>query len=244
MIALLPFLAAALAPAGLYAPASAANVLAVQALDAGARPAAVEIVRELAASRTLRGIAIESDPSSSDCSAKPYAAAARLASSVQRAEEGWRLELGLYLVDCAGWSVNEWHNEVLLAHPALDGDFEKLGLAVLLRLRTWIHEEPVVASALFRQGLAYDPATAKPTYFYTLFKTNDGYMRAYVRPGGPAYIAGMRTNDIVDKVDGKWWWEYGTYQTQQRAYDGLPHTFEITRGKTTVKVALGEPFTP
>ena len=48
----------------------------------------------------------------------------------------------------------------------------------------------------------------------------------------------------VDKLDGKYWWEYGTYQTQLRAYDGQPHTFEITRGKEKVSVALGAPFVP
>jgi len=37
-------------------------------------------------------------------------------------------------------------------------------------------------------------------------------MRALVRAGGPAWIAGLRTGDIVDKVDGRYWWEYGTYQ--------------------------------
>jgi len=67
-------------------------------------------------------------------------------------------------------------------------------------------------------------------------------MRAYVRPGGPAYAAGLRTNDIIEKLDGKFWWEYGTYQTEQRAYDGKPHTFEIKRGKETLTIRLGDPF--
>ncbi len=52
----------------------------------------------------------------------------------------------------------------------------------------------------------------------------------------------MRTNDIIDKLDGKFWWEYGTYQTQLRAYDGKPHTFDITRGAKAVYVQLGAPF--
>ncbi len=93
----------------------------------------------------------------------------------------------------------------------------------------------------FSEGLAYDPRSG-PTYFYSLFKTVDGQMRAYVRPGGPAYAAGMRTNDIVEKLDGKYWWEYGTFQSEARAYDGLPHTFEIQRGKTALSITLGAPF--
>jgi hypothetical protein len=53
----------------------------------------------------------------------------------------------------------------------------------------------------------------------------------------------MRTNDIVDKVDGRYWWEYGTYQTQLKAYDGKPHTFDVTRGdRHDIHVALGAPY--
>jgi len=51
---------------------------------------------------------------------------------------------------------------------------------------------------------------------------------------------------VIDKLDGKFWWEYGTYQTQQRAYDGLPHAFDVERGKVggrPAHVQLREPFT-
>ena len=61
-------------------------------------------------------------------------------------------------------------------------------LAALFRMRTWTLERPALASALFARGLAYEPLGAKPTYLYSLFKTADGQMRAYVRPGGPAYV--------------------------------------------------------
>jgi len=121
-------------------------------------------------------------------------------------------------------------------------DAEKLGMSLSLRFNTWLHMEPARASALLASGLAYDPATKQPTYFYTLFKTDDGNMRAFVRPGGPAYVAGLRTNDIIDKLDGRYWWEYGTYQTEQRAYDGRPHVFEVTRGKEKLQISLREPF--
>jgi len=63
-----------------------------------------------------------------------------------------------------------------------------------------------------------------------------------MRPGGPAYTSGLRTNDIVVKLDGKFWWEYGTFQTQRRAYDGLPHDFDVTRGSKDLHVALGAPY--
>ena len=93
------------------------------------------------------------------------------------------------------------------------------------RLLDWSHAQPARSQALFQRGLAVLPGDP-PTYLYSLFKTVDGQMRAYVRAGGPAYVAGLRTDDIVNTVDGKFWWEYGTYQTQQRAYDGKPHVFE------------------
>jgi hypothetical protein len=67
-----------------------------------------------------------------------------------------------------------------------------------------------------------------------------------VRPGGPAYAAGLRTGDVVDKLDGRFWWEYGTYQTQLRAYDGKPHDFDVQRGTVggpPAHVQLGEAFT-
>ncbi len=183
------------------------------------------------ASQALHAIRIETDPSASDCTNKPYVAAARFASTVTHGNVGWTFDIGLVLVDCAGWSVDEFHENTVLPHPPTKFDAEKLGMSLSLRFNTWLHMEPAFASALLASGLAYDPATKKPSYFYTLFKTDDGNMRAFVRPGGPAYVAGLRTNDIVQKLDGKYWWEYGTYQTEQRAYDGEPHSFDVTRGK-------------
>jgi hypothetical protein len=227
---------------GLFAPASAAGVIGVEALDPAAKPAAMEIVRQLAASRSLRPLPIDEDPSASDCRAKPYAAAARIATDAVQGAAGWTFDVGLQLVDCAGWSVEEWHDAVQLSHPPEAADAEKLGIDALIRLRTWMAEQPVLSRALFTQGLAYDPASATPMYLYALFKTDDGNMRAYVRPGGPAYAAGLRTNDVVDKLDGKYWWEYGTYQTERRAYDGRPHVFEVTRGKQRLQITLGAPF--
>jgi hypothetical protein len=207
-----------------------------------ARPAAIEITRQVEASQTLRAIEINTDPSASDCANKPYVAAARLASTLVHGEVGWTFDIGLVLVDCAGWSVNEWHENVVLAHAPTVTDAEMLGMSLELRLQTWMQTDAALANALLRTGLAYDPSSKKPTYFYTLFKTDDGNMRAYVRPGGPAYDAGLRTNDIIQKIDGKYWWEYGTYQTEQRPYDGKPHAFDVTRGKQAIHVQLGAPY--
>jgi hypothetical protein len=211
-------------------------------LDANAKPAAVELLRQVQASRALRAIEIEGDPSASDCTSKPYAAAVRLSSTVVRGSRGWWFDVGLVFVDCAGWSVDEWHESDVLAQPPRRSDAERLGMSLAVRLQTWMHSHERFGAALFRNGLAYDPETHAPTFFYTLFKTDDGNMRAYVRPGGPAYDAGLRTNDIIDKLDGRYWWEYGTYQTQRRAYDGKPHSFDVTRGKLKVHVQLGSPF--
>lgn len=227
--------------AGLFAAASSAHVLGIEPMDALARPAAMEMERQLAAGSSLRAIEISGDPSSSDCSQKPYAAVAQIETTAIEGSAGWSFDAGLVLLDCAGWNVDEWHEQLSLDHPPTSADAEKLGINLLLRLRTWMYAKPVLADTLFSKGLAYRPHAA-PTYFYTLFKTSDGEMRAFVRPGGPAYEAGMRTNDIVEKIDGRWWWEYGTYQAEQRAYDGKPHAFELKRGKTTLVVRLGEPF--
>jgi predicted metalloprotease with PDZ domain len=148
----------------------------------------------------------------------------------------------LELFDCAGWLVDQWHEQdwVMGSVPS-EEQLVSLSLAALARVQAWMRDEPVAAESLMTRGLAYDPRKG-PTYWYTLFKTTDGQMRAYVRPGGPAYAAGMRTNDIVVRLDGKFWWEYGTFQTQGRAYDGLPHTFEVMREGKKLDVQLGAPY--
>lgn len=182
------------------------------------------------------------DPNAADCSQKKYAVFVRATSTRFAVHEGTDLDVGLELSDCAGWSVDEWHEHQLLPQAPRKLDVQRLGTAAASRLRIWIVQHPVVARNLLGKGLAYDPAHAHPTFFYSLYKTVDGYMRAYVRPGGPAYAAGMRSGDIVDKLDGKYWWEYGTYQTQLRAYDGLPHAFDVTRGGQSYHIVLTESF--
>ncbi len=228
--------AATIAEPGLFAPPSAAHAVAV--LDDGSPDgarAAQEVTAAVARGWSgFRVVSARGDPSASDCAAKPYAAALKL--TVTPLGSDGR-DTGLELLDCAGWSVEQWHAQEPVGQAALD---------VLFRLRAWTRDHPALAGEVFERGLAFDPSAPRPTYFYVLFKPSDGYMRAIVRPGGPAYAAGLRTGDVIDKLDGKFWWEYGTYQTELRAYDGLPHDFDVERGKVggpPGHVQLGAPFT-
>ena len=229
-----PFAAAVAAAAGLPigSPAKSNGVVAVVAGSPAAEPAAYEVAAAIGRGwkpfTALREPAVDTQR---DCSSAPYASIVRV--SVE--PSGELEDVGVQLFDCAGWSVDQWH--------AQGGDVRAGALGDLDRVRVWMHEHPELAANVFGRGIAFDPAVPRPTYFFTLFKTNDGIMHALVRAGGPAWNAGLRTGDIVDKVDGKFWWEYGTYQTQLRAYDGKPHTFDVTRGNVhDIHVALGEPY--
>jgi hypothetical protein len=228
--------AATIADPGLFAPPDAANVVAVA--DDGTydgRLAAQMLVDVIAAGwHGMRAVHPSGDPSVADCRTKPYAAVFRLTVTPLG---GDRHDVGLELQDCAGWSVDEWHDQ-----GAAVG---KTALAALWRMRYWMLAHPAFAHELFSRGVAFDPTHPKPTYFFVLYKPADGYLRALVRAGGPAYEAGLRTGDVVDKIDGRFWWEYGTYQSQMRAYDGKPHSFDVQRGRVggaQVHVQLGEPF--
>ncbi|MBC5799172.1 MAG: hypothetical protein GIX03_13930 [Candidatus Eremiobacteraeota bacterium] len=223
-----PANAAVTEAAGMFAPASATATLRVYGEH---DPASVAVIGQLRATidrgwRGFRTVDASGDPAASDCAHKTYVAALRVVLDAD--------EVGLELADCAGWPVDQWYV------PRSD-DVRHDALAALFELRTWMVDNPGLARGLFSDGLAYEPR-AGPTYYYSLFKTVDGEMRAYVRPGGPAYVAGLRTNDIIEKLDGKYWWEYGTFETQARAYDGLPHTFDIIRGAANQTVTLGKPF--
>jgi hypothetical protein len=228
---------AATIPPGLFAPPAAARAVAV--IPDGT-PAGALAAHEISAAigrgwKGFRIVEAQGDPAASDCRDKPYAAVLRV--TVTPLVGSASSDIGLALFDCAGWSVDEWHAQNEPRLGALDD---------LFRLRLWQHDHPALADEVFERGLAFDPANPQPTYFYVLFKPSDGYMRALVRPGGPAYEAGLRTGDVIDNLDGHPWWEYGTYQTQQHAYDGRPHTYDVERGKVggpPGRVVLGEPFT-
>ncbi|MBV8720817.1 MAG: hypothetical protein JO277_01630 [Candidatus Eremiobacteraeota bacterium] len=190
----------------------------------------------------LRAFVTRDRPGDADCSKKPYAAYVDVLSSTFALVEGIDLDVGLRLEDCGGWIVGEWHDHAVFANGPQRTDAQGLAAQGAGRVLAWASSEPVRSANLLRTGLARAPSDA-PSFYYSLFKTVDGNMRLYVRGGGPAYEAGLRSGDVVNKIDGKWWWEYGTYQAQMRAYDGKPHVFEIVRNGVTSTVTLGEPYT-
>jgi hypothetical protein len=207
--------------------------------DALSGRAADEIARQIGAGwEGYRTLHLDGAPPDGDCAGKAYAAIVRTTASPESTTGP--VDVGLQLSDCADWPVDEWYVTAAATPDAVAGA-ESGALSLIVRLRTWMSDHPARARALFERGLAYAPG-APPTYLYTLFKTTDGQMRAYVRPGGPAFVAGLRTNDIVEKIDGRFWWEYGTYTTERIAYDDKPHAFEVTRGANTVDVRLAAPY--
>jgi hypothetical protein len=232
-------------PVGLYAPSQARGIVALD--DDGspaARTAMQAIAQALAQPQPCSPacpMVVHADPNARDCSGKRYAAYVLVTSSQFRLIEGTDLDIGLRLEDCGGWIVQEWHDHHLVTGTPQPGDARTLALSGLERLRGWSAAEPVRSTRLFTQGVASAPSDP-PTYFYAIFKTVDGNMRAYVRAGGPAYAAGLRSDDVINKIDGKFWWEYGTYQTQGKAYDGQPHSFEVQRSGKTFDVQLGSAF--
>lgn len=235
-----PVAAAELPLPGLFAPPSASNRIAVGNDGSADAVLATSAVVSGLNSGGIHAFTLQTDPNAQDCTGKSYAAYVDVLSTRFVLIEGTDVDIGVRLFDCGGWVVNEWHDHAVFAHPSAS-DIETLAQQGVARMREWGVRNGERWNHLLTQGLAY-AAGDPPTYYYSLFKTVDGNMRTYVRAGGPAYAAGMRTNDIVNKLDGEYWWEYGTYQTQARAYDGKPHTFELQRGKTTLNIQLGEPF--
>lgn len=230
-----------LAPSGMFAGSAGVSRIAVGSdgsADAQAAvPSAVDALRSAPGEQVF---AQQDDPNASDCSAKRYAAYVNVTSTRFTIIEGTDLDIGVQLFDCGGWEVMEWHDHAVFAQPSAT-DAAQLARQGVDRLLHWAASNPQRWQNLQQRGLAFAPGDP-PSYYYALYKTVDGNMRAYVRAGGPAYAAGMRTNDIVDKLDGLDWWMYGTYQTQSRAYDGKPHSFQLERGGSTIAVQLGAPF--
>ena len=226
--------ALAQAPAGLFAPARASNRIAVDSDgSASANAAAREVVRELDRA-PWTAFAWHGDPNATDCSGKPFAAYVFVSARTFRLTEGTDLDVGLRLEDCGGWIIDEWHDHALQTDATMN--VVPLATDGVARLRAWT-EGDQRAPALFASGLALAPGSS-PGYLYAIFKTVDGNMRIYARAGGAAYDAGLRTGDVLQKIDGRFWWEYGTYQTEQRSYDGKPHAFEIERGAQTLDISL------
>ena len=236
----IPPAAAAEMPAGMFVDARSSGKFAVGTDGSSDANAARGAVVDTLRAAKLGAFAMQSDPNASDCSRKPYAAYVTVSSTRFALLEGTDVDIGVSLQDCGGWSVGEWHDHAVFPSPSPD-DARSLGAQGAQRLLDWSRANPERWQHLVANGLAFAGGDG-PTYYYSLFKTVDGNMRAFVRGGGPAYAAGLRSNDIVDKLDGSYWWEFGTYQTQARAYDGKPHSFDIERGGKTLHVQLGEAF--
>jgi hypothetical protein len=222
---------------GMETPAWAAYRLAVG--DDGSRlgGVAADDVARLTNRNPIVAFRMRDEPNASDCSRKRYAAYLRVDTSEFALVEGTDVDVGLVLEDCGGWTVDEWHDhEVVAQTPDTEivGDLAQQGVD---RLDAWIDAAPAVAKNLFTHGVAVSPSSP-PSYFYSFFKTPDGQMRAYVRAGGPAYAAGLRSGDVLENVDGQPWWTYGTFPTQELAYDGKAHSFAVMRGKRRVNVNL------
>ncbi len=228
---------------GFYAPSSSSNRVAVDDDGTALGRAAADAVAAALTSGGWQAMRLHEDPNASDCARKRYAAYLRVAASTFALIEGDDLDIGLRLEDCGGWIVQEWHDHELVAHAPSAIDARALALDGVARMRAWTLAEPIRSRNLFALGVAAKRGD-KPTYFYTFFTTADGNLRAYVRAGGPAFEAGLRSGEIIEKIDGKLWWLYGTYQAEQRAYDGVPHTFEVSNGGRSAEVQLAGPFVP
>jgi hypothetical protein len=222
------------------------NTIAVVPAAENASAAAEMVFRTLRSWGRYHALLSALPASDAGCLAKRYAAALVVSVEPFGDSLGGGNDVGIRLEDCAGWPVDEWHETCDATRGGMpcSARIEEAALGDLFRMRTWSMLHPELATTLFEEGLAYQPGSP-PTYFYSLFKTSDGMMRAFVRPDGPAYLAGLRTNDIVEKVDGKFWWEYGTFVTQQFAHDGKPHTFSVRRkseGLAGVDLGAVRPF--
>jgi hypothetical protein len=228
-------------PPGMFAGPAAASRIAVGTDGSADAQSAVSAVAEALRSAPGTQVSVQQDdPNTSDCTAKRYAAYVNVTSTRFTLIEGTDIDIGVQLFDCGGWEVTEWHDHAVFAQPSAP-DAAQLGQQGVGRMLGWAASNPQRWNNLQQRGLAFAPGDP-PSYYYALYKTVDGNMRAYVRAGGPAYAAGMRTDDIVDKLDGLDWWMYGTYQTQARAYDGKPHSFQLERAGSTIAVQLGAPF--
>ncbi|MGC8485635.1 MAG: hypothetical protein ACP5O6_08400 [Candidatus Baltobacteraceae bacterium] len=229
-------------PPGLLAPPSAALHIVVD--DDGTsfgRIAAATVATSLSANG-FSVVRRHATPDLRDCAKKTYAAYLYVRRQRFTLLEGTNLDIGLRLEDCGGWIVREWHDHAV--RRRLDTALvRRLAQQGVQRLLAWRARHPVRAHVLFVHGLSL-PQNLRPTYYFALFKTVDGYMRVYVRAGGPAWAAGMRSGEIVDKIDGRWWWDYGTFQSEARSYDGKAHSFQVRVGAIARQIRLSGPVLP
>jgi len=226
---------------GFYAPESARNRIAIDDDGTALGRAAADAAAGALGNVESQAIRVHEDPNAGDCANKRYAAYLYVSASTFALIEGDDLDVGLRLEDCGGWIVSEWHDHEIVAPPPTRAQARMLALQGVARLQAWRIADSVRSRNLLTRGVAWQSGD-KPTYFYALFRSSDGNLRAYVRAGGPAYAAGMRSGDVIVTIDGKAWWEYGTYASEQRAYDGRPHIFDLQREGRPLHITLGAPF--
>ena len=226
---------------GFYAPASVRGRIAVDDDGTLLGRAAADAAGAGLSTGAWQTLRLHEDPNASDCARKRYAAYLYVTASTFALIEGDDLDVGLRLEDCGGWIVAEWHDHQVVASPPTEEEARALALQGVARLRAWALADPIRSENLFGSGVGARPGD-KPTYFYAFFRSADGNLRAYVRAGGPAYVAGLRSGDAIETIDDEAWWRYGTYQSEQRAYDGKPHAFEVLRGSRSLEIQLGAPF--
>jgi|HubBroStandDraft_4_1064222.scaffolds.fasta_scaffold00004_172 hypothetical protein len=227
---------------GLDASPAARNRVAIDDDGTPLGRAAADTVGAALAGGPLQTFHAREDPNGSDCAQKRYAAYVYVAATTFSLTEGDDLDVGLRLQDCGGWIVSEWHDHEIVPPPPDGGAARTLAAEGVARLRAWARSDPARSTNLFNTGVAAR-AGDKPTYFYAFFRGADGNLRAYVRAGGPAYVAGLRSGDVIEDIDGLPWWQYGTFVSERLAYDGKPHVFEIVRGNRQIEIRLGAPFT-
>jgi hypothetical protein len=227
---------------GFYAPADARGRIAIDDDGSPLGRAAGDAVAAALSNEAWRTMRVHEDPNAADCARKPYAAYVYVEASTFALIEGTDLDIGLRLEDCGGWIVTEWHDHQVVSPPPTPDTARALALQGVTRLRGWTLMDPSRSSNLFTIGVAARPGD-KPTYFYAFFRSPDGNLRAYARAGGPAYVAGLRSGDVIETIDGRAWWQYGTFQSERLAYDGKPHALEVSRADRTVQIRLGQPFT-
>jgi len=235
-----PARAAELFP-GLYAPASARDRIAVDDDGTPLGRIGADAVAGALATGGWQTIRLHEDPNASDCARKRYAAYLYIETSSFSLIEGDDLDVGLRLEDCGGWVVAQWHDHQVVTPPPSAAQARALAMQGVSRLHAWSLAHPDQSANLFGTGVAAGQA-GKPTYFYAFFRTADGNLRVYVRAGGPAYAAGLRSGDVIEAIDGLAWWQYGTYLAERFAYDGKPHVFTVLRGSQSVQISLGAPF--
>ncbi|HUY11456.1 MAG TPA: hypothetical protein VMV73_04250 [Candidatus Dormibacteraeota bacterium] len=229
-------------PSGLLAPTHARDSIVVDDDRRRFSRLAAQVIATRLSAAGLHVIRRHTNPNRRDCSQKTYASYLFVSQQSFTLVEGVNIDIGLRLEDCGGWIVHEWHDHRVLSLPNRT-EIRRLADEGVARMLAWRSRHPRRSSVLFARGIAL-PSSATPTYYYSLFKTVDGFMRAYVRAGGPAWEAGMRSGEIVDKIDGRWWWEYGTFQSQARAYDGIAHRFQVRNGKKIEQIRLAAPVLP